>query len=284
MKKRIIAFIVAVYVFTTCLLTQVCATESRVIDGEHLLTDEQEENLEILYAQIYSAYGIEVCFVTASDFDGKTSQSYADDLLDYDFAVESGVVLVISDNKREYAMSAVGEAEYIFNGSAYDMIEDEMLPYLSDGDYYTAFRVFSDVAEHCISYYYSNKPEASYDYDEFENRYDYNDSYYPEVHGDTVVTAVASNGEIAVFSLIAGIIISLIVVSCLKSQLKSVRMQAAASSYMRSGSMKLTKSTDRFLYRNITKVRRNTNNGSSGGSGRHISSSGRSHSGRSGRF
>ena len=82
-------------------------------------------------------------------------------------------------------------------------------------------------------------------------------------------------------SLIVGAVLSfLIPMSVLKGQLKSVRMQAAASSYVRPGSRELRQQRDIFLFRNVTRTARPKNNSSSGGGGGGGSS--RSTGGRSG--
>jgi uncharacterized protein len=70
-----------------------------------------------------------------------------------------------------------------------------------------------------------------------------------------------------------GLVIGLIVVLILKGQLKSVRRQNQANAYIRPGSMQVTVARDLFLYRNVTKTRRQSNNssgGSSGGGSRHV--------------
>lgn len=57
-------------------------------------------------------------------------------------------------------------------------------------------------------------------------------------------------------SLIIGVVIGLVVVSVLKSQLKSVSHQSGAGSYQVDGSLRLTVSTDMFLYQNTTRIPR----------------------------
>jgi len=57
-------------------------------------------------------------------------------------------------------------------------------------------------------------------------------------------------------SLVIGVVIGFIVVSVLKGQLKSVVHQSGAGSYQQAGSLKLTHSTDIYLYQNTTRVAR----------------------------
>lgn len=54
-------------------------------------------------------------------------------------------------------------------------------------------------------------------------------------------------------SLVIGVLIALIVVSTMKGQLKTVRHQDGAGSYIRPGSLCLTIHQDIFLYQHTTK-------------------------------
>ena len=86
-------------------------------------------------------------------------------------------------------------------------------------------------------------------------------------------------------SFVAGLVIALIIVACMISKLKSVHMQAAAGNYVKDGSVDISEMRDLYLYSNITKRARpknDSNNG--GGSSTHISSSGETHGGTSGKF
>ena len=71
-----------------------------------------------------------------------------------------------------------------------------------------------------------------------------------------------------------GLAAGVIVVLILKGQLKSVKRQNQAASYIRDGSMHLTANSDLFLYRNISRTRRQTSSSSGsrsgGGGSRHV--------------
>ena len=62
--------------------------------------------------------------------------------------------------------------------------------------------------------------------------------------------------ELIIISILVGIAIGLVVVSALKSQLKSVSHQSDAGSYQVSGSLKLSASSDTYLYQNTTRIPR----------------------------
>ena len=62
--------------------------------------------------------------------------------------------------------------------------------------------------------------------------------------------------ELLLISILIGVAIGLVVVSALKSQLKSVVSQTNAGSYEVAGSLKLSASSDTYLYQNTTRVPR----------------------------
>ena len=81
-----------------------------------------------------------------------------------------------------------------------------------------------------------------------------------------------------VIAVLLGVVLSaLIPMNVLKGELKSVRAKAAATDYVRSGSMNLTQDKDIFLYHTVTRTEKPKNN--SGNT--HTSSSGTSHGGGS---
>ena len=85
---------------------------------------------------------------------------------------------------------------------------------------------------------------------------------------------------------LVGVGLAMFIVGRMKAQLKTVRFQAAAGDYMKSGSLNITESKDTFLYNTVTRTAKpkNTDSGSSGGSSTHTSSSGETHGGGGGKF
>ena len=66
--------------------------------------------------------------------------------------------------------------------------------------------------------------------------------------------------QLLLISIVIGIAIGFLVVSVMKSQLKSVRRQSGAANYFTAGSLNLTCSTDHFLYQNTTRTPRPKSN------------------------
>ena len=74
----------------------------------------------------------------------------------------------------------------------------------------------------------------------------------------------------------------MLVIGIMVSKLKSVRTETDADNYIKAGSMRVTGSSDMFLYRSVSRRARPKN--SSGGSSTHRSSSGARHSGGGGKY
>jgi len=66
-------------------------------------------------------------------------------------------------------------------------------------------------------------------------------------------------GKSLLISAAIALVIALIVTGIMRGQLKSVRKQYAANQYTKPGSMDVTNATDLFLYRNVTRIRREQN-------------------------
>ena len=82
-----------------------------------------------------------------------------------------------------------------------------------------------------------------------------------------------------------GIGLAMFIVGRMKAQLKTVRFQAAAGDYMKSGSLNITESRDTFLYNTVTRTEiPKDDDSSSGESSTHTSSSGSTHGGGGGSF
>lgn len=245
MIKRIFSiFLVLLFLSLPVLATDPAAPY--VVDSAQLLTQQEYDALSDTLESVSRQLEMDVVVVTVPSLDGKSAMAYADDYYDYNGYAPDGVLLLVCMAEREWWISTSGSAIRALTDAELDKLSQRFLPSLSAGDYADAFSEFARGVERL----------ASTDSD------------------GVSVTAI-------LVCIAIGIIAAFAVTGILKSQLKSVRRQNAAGSYIRQGSLKLTQSNDMFLYRNVTRRARPKNNGSSS---THRSSSGRSHGGRGGRF
>ncbi len=260
MKRFLSIILLSVLLFSLSVFTVLAETNvSRVSDGANYLEGNEEAELEKALNDICRRYGIDVVIVTVERLNGKDITANADDFYDGHGYREDGILLLVADYEREWAISTSGYCISAFTNAGQEYISDRFVGYLSDGEYYRAFLTF---AELCDDFIAKAKDGEPYDYGNL-----------PKEPFNVVLSLIVSIG--------IGLVSALIVTGVMKAKLKTVRPKAAATEYIRSGSVDITESREIFLYRNISRVRRVKK---SGGSSTHRSSSGRRHGGSRGRF
>lgn len=282
MKKRIVS-ILAIFAFLMCSLCTLAlaADEPRLVDNADLLTDYEEEELIALLDEISERQEFDVVIVTEESLGGTSPMVYADDYFDYNVygygENRDGALLLLAMDERDWYISTHGYGITAITDAGREEMADEFVPYLSDGEYCEGFKTFALLCDEFVT----DARERETDADATPYPSDvpnYYDSYYG---GYTVFDELEFIHYFWV--ILAGFIVALIVVGCMKRKLKSVRRQPGASSYVRPDSMVLTAQNDIFLYSHVSRVPRPKDTGS-GGSSTHTSSSGATHGGGGGKF
>lgn len=222
----------------------------RVVDDAGLLSEKEFSKLTDKLDEISEKYEIDVCVITVNSFSQANATIAVDDYYDHNgYGMgddDSGIMLYISMAERDWAMSTAGDAIDYFSDSDLSDIEEEVVPYLSEGEYYEAFVTFAELCDKEIDY------ETTF-------------------HGFIYL----------IISLIIGAIAGLIYVVTLRSQLKSVAPVDSAVNYVINGSMNVTNARELYLYKTLHVTKKES---SSSGSSTHRSSSGVSHGGSRGKF
>lgn len=215
-----------------------------VYDEANLLSDADEVALIRKLATVSDAYDAQVVVYTMNSTGGHSIDSYVDfvyDSIGFGYGPQrDGVLLLIVMDVREYRILSNGYAGVAITNSDIDRISDLIVDDLSSGDYAGAFNRFADECDYYLNGYLNGFPF--------------------DVTGSLGI------------SLVIGLVIGLVVVLAMRSQLTSVRKQHTANVYVKDNSMKLTASRDFFLYRNVTRTKRESSSSSgsssSGGSAR----------------
>lgn len=302
--KKIISLVLIVL---TLSVTTVYAAEipeerqlPRVVDRADILSSYEEAALTSLCDEISEEVQCDVAVVTVQSLGGKSAQAYADDFYDYNgYGMGYGddeILLLLAMDEREWAFTTYGLAIRAIPNYAIDEIAEEIVPSLSSGDYYDAFARYVSLAEDYVSHYRANGSVLGFGgYSDYEGDGFYRDDdfYYDDEFYYSGDSSLTTSEKLGVSAVVAAIV-ALIIMMSIKSGMKTIRANNFATPYMVQGSLKLRESRDMFLYRNVTRTRRQTESSHHGGSrgGRmgggggstHRSSSGRSHGGRSGRF
>ena len=202
--------------------------EQFLYDEADLLTDSEEVTLVEKLKDVSRACNAQLVVVTIASMDGGDIDSYVDYLYDsmgFGYGENhDGVLLLVCMDPREYRILSNGYAGTAIGPDQIDTLCDFMETYLPNGHYTSAFHSFVDQSGEFLEYYLMGSPFKV--------------------------------GKSLAISLIIGIIAGLIVAFILKGQLKSVRKQDQAYGYVKPGSMTVNIQYDIFLYRTVTRTKK----------------------------
>jgi len=242
----------------------------RMNDSAEVLTEDEDGELEASLEElsVRQSFDVIIATIDSLESEGCTSmEGYADDLYDYcQFGYgenRDGVLLLVSIGDRKWHISTCGYGITAFTDAGIQYLGEQMTPFMADGDYAGAFRTFVQWSDTYIDAARAGHP------------YDVNN--LPREPLSLMYLFLA---------LGIGLVLAWVVVSVMKSQLRSVAFQENAASYVREGSMNLTNSRELFLYRDVHRTERpkESSSSDSGGSSTHTSSSGTTHGGGGGSF
>ena len=174
------------------------------------------------------------------------------------------VVVVTVNSLEGKTAQAYAEDYFIDHGYGQGENGDGILFLLDmgDGDYNEAFHKF---ATECDDFITQADEAEPYDVENLPDE--------PFAVGINLLIALA-----------VGLVAGLLVTGNMRRKLKTVRKQDRAASYVRQGSMNVTRSNDFYLYSTVSKSAKPKNEDNNGGSSTHTSSSGDTFGGSSGKF
>ncbi len=210
-------------------------------DDANILSASEEAMLMEKILSIKEEYQIDVGFysvdfgtASVSDYEAKC---HAEEHYILSGLSENGIILMIffAGNGNGTHMTTSGECIKMFTKDDFYRIEDNFYGFLTSKNYYYA-----------VDSFVSDCSDDIYDYKNFD-------------------------GIWFLISPVVGAIASFFSVGKMKNDLVSVRSKPNASDYTKAESMNVSRSNDVFLYRRVTRIRKQQNNssgsrGSSGGS------------------
>lgn len=256
MKKKAYALLLALLTLWALALPAAALSDEsaglpNLVDEAGLLTDGEYADLLRDIEEISEWESFDVVIVTLPDLQGYEAEEAANLIYDENGfgygANRDGVLLLISMEDRDWAITSTGWGEQVINEDAQAYLEKRFLPDLSDGNYAAAFMAFARGCEELVI-------QAK------------NGEYYHAPFPMFKSLAI---------SLVISLVIGFVVLLTLRGQLKSVGMQRGAASYVRQGSLHVTQSRELFLYRTVSRRKREKKSSSSGSSSGHTSSSGK---------
>lgn len=237
--KRILILLLTVLILLPFSLT-VYADYKYINDYAFLLSDEERVSIESKLKEISDRQGIDILILTLDSLDGYDPGEYANRYLDnmnYGKGKDALLLLVSMEDRDWYLLGNEYGAQ-VFDSDARSYMSDAFLPELSEGNYEAAFEIYADKADELID---MHKSGISYK--------------LPFKWTRNILICLG-----------IGLALALIITYIMKGQLKSVAFKPAATEYIRSGSMNVTKAYDLFLYSTVTRTAKPKSSSSSGAS------------------
>jgi uncharacterized protein len=249
--KKVFSVIICLLLICTLAASASANTTSQYIwDEAGLLSTYEESSLSQTASILVSKYGMDMVIVTTNSTNGKSPQAYAEDFYDSTGYADDGILLLLSMEERDWYICTTGLAMEIFTENGIDRMGDEMIPHLSDGDYYTGFVTFLNLIPDYFDAYHNGTPVG----EEFDP-------------------------SVILISLGIGLLVALITVWVMRSSMNTAKQCHSATEYVKNGTFDLHLQQDFFLYSRVSKTAK-SNNSSGGRSG----GGGRSHGGGGGKF
>ena len=256
--KKCISLLILFLLLLNLGVSASAAGAGRLVDDAYLLDSGERNALEKTLDAVSDRWGVDVVVLTVDSIGMRSATAFADDFYDANYSA-SGILLLVSMEDRDWAISTSGSCIRAFTDAGLDHIAEQVIPKLSNGEYYEAFSLFAELCDDFLRQASTGSP--------------YDNGNLPKGSFKFGITLLVCLG--------IGLVVALVVTGSMRNQLKSVHKKAAAADYILPGSLQVTEARDLFLYRNVTRQMKPQ---SSSGSSTHGSSSGASHGGRSGKF
>ena len=238
--KKIISVALAVFFCVAFSINVMAEDNGRLYDGANLLTESEEKSLLEKLDSVSEKYKVDFIIVTVESLDGDSADNFVKDYYDENdcgYGENSdGVLLLVSMEERDYRILSNGLGAKAITADEIETIGNAVSSYLSLENYVSAFNEFVEKCEYEIN---------------------------GEINGFPFDFAKS-----LIISLVIGLVVAFIVTGSMKGKLKSVKMQTFATEYTKQGSLKVTNSSEFFLYRTID--RRKKEKESSSNSSRNV--------------
>ena len=262
MNRRFLTVVLTVLILCITLIpVSADNAMNKLVDEAGLLSESEAEQISSELDKLNEKYKYDIFIITLASFEGDEPAEKAEVYREYiEFEYDDVVFLMISmeEGNREIYIFPYGQAKTAFTNDGQDYILDKVAGYLSDGEYADGFKEFTVLCDDFIAKANEGTP--------------YTSSSLPKEPFNVFTSLIVS--------VAIGFVISFIVVSSMKSKLKSVQRKAAANDYLKQGSLMVYNQRDYFLYRTVNRVKK-ANSSSSGGGHTTSSSGGSTGRGRS---
>ena len=225
-------------------------TDQHIFDQAGLLSDSEISDLEAYAAEKSREQGTEFLLLTTDSTEGLPIETYMGNFFDGladETGTENAVLLTIDIGGREFYLAGFGTAERRLDNERVELVLDRITPYMVEGQYAGAFRETIETADRYMEYKPGVNPESIF----FQTWF-----------------------QAAVALLLGGVVVGTMLYNT------GGRNTTTAATYIDRDHTRVTRDSDRFRNKTVTRRRIPKNNNSGGGfGGGGMTGGGRSFSG-----
>ena len=248
-----------------------------VVDQADLLSDDENIALDNMAETLSEKHGIDVLIAIVDTLEGETAENYAVSLNGSRnwWDTDDAVLYLLAMEEQEWYIATFGDAIHLLSDYTLDQLGYGAASYFSEGYWYEGFESYlEDMLPAYLDPGQQSSPVYSHD-----SSYGYYDDPRPQSSRSR-----KSFLSVLPLSALIGLVAAAVTLLIMRHSMNTKRRQRSAGDYLTQGSYHLRTHQDIFLYSNVSKVRRQQNTNSGGGSSVHRSSGGRSYGGRGGKF
>lgn len=239
-------------------------TADFVVDEANILTEEERDKLNEKAEAISSRFNSDVVLYTVRQYEGASVEEGAEIVYEknnYGAGNDRSVImLLLSFAERDYDIMAHGYANLVFTDYGKERLSESFKPHFKNDNWYKGFDA------------YLTRVEEYFEYEQKGTPVDVKSDPYDVMSTKDYLITIA-----------VALIPALIIVLIMKAMMKSAVAQDMADAYIPPVGLNLTRRTDRYLRKSVSRTYspQKKDSGGSGG-GTSVSSGGFSHS--SGKF
>jgi uncharacterized protein len=287
---RLLIFIAIIFSFfitsfspNFTLISYASPSMQKVYDYADLFTPEEVDNLEAISLEQGELGKVDIVFITVDTLNNKSRKEFLEDFYDehgfgYDqkYGDTALILLNMDPNDRGVEIQGYGMAEHYVHNDRIEHILDDIVPLLSDGDYFKAMEEFALQ----VAYYMNEEKGVNTNPvygDETSGNY-YGEASYD---GPSDYYGEESFFESIIFRIIISVIIGAVSVIIMAYN-SSGKVTTTNRTYLDHHNSRVVAHHDLYVRTHTSRVRKPKQESSSGGrssGGGGISSGGHSHSG-----
>lgn len=214
-----------------------------VVDTTNTLTADEIKNLRNKIRRVEMAHNVKIGIEFLKNTHGQSVSDTAASLLEKNFsgAPNGSILLLIVMDTRKWQIATDSVMIHAISNKSTERIAQEFLPYLSNGEYYTACSDFIDSVDTYLTNYENGTPIEESELDPVS----------------------------AILAVIFAVVIAILFRSSLIDSMSNVLPATNAKDYLNKNSVNISQSRDTYLFTKVTRRRKGgrSSGGSRGGSG-----------------